>query len=63
MGMSNKKFRNCLIEFDKLKTNLEKEKREFVFDVQTFMRERGIPVRVLFFGDTFGLDIDLNVKN
>lgn len=61
--MTNKRFRNCLIEFDKVKQNLEKEKRTFKFDVTEFMRDKGIPVRVLFFGDTFGLDIDLSFNN
>ena len=61
--MTEKRFKNILIEFDKVTQNLEKEKRTFKFDVQEFMRDRGIPVKVLFFGDTFGLDIDLNVHN
>ena len=47
----NKRFKKCLIEF-------EKTKREFVFNVKEFMRDKGIPVKLTFFGDTFGLDID-----
>lgn len=61
--MSEKRFKNTLIEFEKSKKELEKEKRTFVFDVKEFMLKNGIPVKVLFFGDTFGLDIDLNVHN
>lgn len=61
--MTNKRFRNVLIEFDKVKQNIEREKKTFAFDVKEFMRNKGIPVKVLFFGKTFGLDIDLNVSN
>ena len=61
--MTNKRFRNVLIEFDKVKQNIEREKKTFAFDVKEFMRNKGIPVKVLFFGNTFGLDIDLNVSN
>ena len=61
--MTNKRFRNVLIEFDKVKQNIEREKKTFAFDVKEFMRNKGIPVKVLFFGKTFGLDIDVNVNN
>ena len=61
--MTNKRFRNVLIEFDIVKENIEREKKTFVFDVKEFMRNKGIPVKVLFFGKTFGLDIDINVNN
>ena len=61
--MTNKRFINVLIEFDKVKQNIEREKKIFAFDVKEFMRNKGIPVKVLFFGKTFGLDIDLNVSN
>lgn len=61
--MTNKRFRNVLIEFDKVKQNIEREKKTFAFDVKEFMRNKGIPVKVLFFGKTFGLDIDVNVSN
>lgn len=61
--MTNKRFRNVLIEFDKVKQNIEREKKTFAFDVKEFMRSKGIPVKVLFFGKTFGLDIDVNVSN
>lgn len=56
-------FKNCLIEFDKAKQKLAREKRTFEFDVKEFMRNKGVPVKVLFFGNTFGLDIDLNINN
>lgn len=56
----NKRFRECLIEFDEAKQKLEKEKGTFEFDVIKFMRDKGIIVKVLFFGNTFGLDIDIN---
>ena len=61
--MTNKRFRNVLIEFDEVKQNIEREKKTFAFDVKEFMRNKGIPVRILFFGKTFGLDIDVNVSN
>ena len=61
--MTEKRFKECLIEFDNTVDKLNKEKRIFVFDVKEFMLEYNIPVRVLFFGDTFGLDIDLNIRN
>lgn len=56
-------FKDVLIEFDKARQNLDDAKRTFQIDVIVFMKKRGIPVRVLFFGDSFGLDIDLNVSN
>ena len=61
--MTEKRFKNALIEFEKAKNELKKEKRTFVFDVKEFMLKNGIPIKVLFFGDTFGLDIDLNIHN
>ena len=61
--MTNKRFKNVLIEFDKTKENLKREKKTFEFDVREFMRNKGIPVKILFFGNTFGLDINLNVSN
>lgn len=61
--MTNQRFKNILIEFDKITQNLEREKKTFEFDVKEFMRNKGIPVKILFFGNTFGLDINLNVSN
>ena len=61
--MTEKRFINALIEFDKVKQNIEREKKTFAFDVKEFMRNKGIPVKILFFGKTFGLDIDVNVSN
>lgn len=61
--MTNKRFKNVLIEFDKVKDNLKREKKTFEFDVKEFMKNKGIPVKILFFGNTFGLDIDLNTNN
>ena len=60
--MTNKRFKNILIEFDKVTQNFEREKKTFEMDVKEFMRNKGIPVKILFFGDTFGLDIDLNIS-
>ena len=57
------RFKDVLIEFDKARQNLDDAKRTFQIDVIVFMKKRGIPVRVLFFGNSFGLDIDLNVSN
>lgn len=61
--MTNKRFRNILIEFDKVTQNLVREKKTFEVDVKEFMRNKGIPVKILFFGKTFCLDIDVNVSN
>ena len=57
------KFKDVLIELDKAKQNLKDAKMIFQNDVIIFMRKRGIPVRVLFFGDTFGLDIYRDIHN
>lgn len=57
--MTGKKFKNSLIEFDKAKKELHEQKMDFIFDVKRYMLKNGIHVRVLFFGDTFGLDIIL----
>lgn len=59
----NKQFKNSLIKFNNLKQKLEKEKAVFALDVKYFMRNKGIPVKIQFFGDTFGLDIVLNIRN
>lgn len=61
--MTEKRFRNILIEFDKVTQNLVREKKTFEVDVKEFMRNKGIPVKILFFGKTFCLDIDVNVSN
>ena len=61
--MTNEKFKNALIEFNKASRNLENEKLTFEADITVFMKERGIPVRVEFFIDTFGLDIDYRGPN
>ena len=59
----NKRFKDCLIEFDKAKQDFNEGKIQFVLDVKEFMRDKGIPVKVLFFGNDFGLDFDINVAN
>lgn len=56
-------FKNAIIEFNKEKQRFEREKEIFQIDIKTFMREKGIPVKVYFFGNRFGLDIDLNIHN
>lgn len=61
--MTEKQFKQYLLNFDKAKKTLEQEKMNFKFDVIGFMRNNGIPVKVLFFGNTFGLDIDVNIHN
>ena len=61
--MTKKRFKDVLIEFDKAKRNLENEQQNFRIDVMRFMKNKGIPVRVVFFGDSFGLDIDFDVPN
>jgi len=61
--MTKKGFKKCIIDFNKAKKDLEKSKRDFKYEVMDFMRDKGIPVNVLFFGDTFGLDIRLNIDN
>lgn len=59
----NKQFKDVLIEFDKAKRNLYSAKISFKADVTVFMKERGIPIKVSFFGDAFGLDIDYSVQD
>ncbi len=61
--MTEKQFKDVLIEFDKVKQNLDAARRNFKIDVIVFMKEKGIPVRVVFFGDSFGLDIDFDAPN
>ena len=46
--MTNKRFKNILIEFDKITQNLEREKKTFEFDVKEFMRNKGIPIKILW---------------
>ena len=58
-----KNFKDCLIEFDKAQQNLNKSKAHFILDVRNFMRDKGVPVKVLFFGNTFGIDVDININN
>ena len=60
---TNNHFKDCLIEYDKSKQNLKKNKRKFKYNVIEFMRNKGIPIKVLFFGNTFGLDIAININN
>ena len=52
-----------IIEFDKATQKFENEKRTFEYDVKIFMRDKGIPIKIAFFGSTFGLDIDSDVSN
>ena len=64
--MTNKRFKDCLVEFDKAKQKMEREIIMFKLDIKEFMINKGIPVKVLFFGEigeTFGLEIDLNRDN
>lgn len=61
--MTKKEFKKSIVEFEKAKQELNKSKRKFVFDVKEFMRVHEIPVKVLFFGNTFGLDIEINWNN
>lgn len=63
MCMTEKRFKDCLVEFNNIKQELEYNKLKFAHEVSEFMRNKGIPVKVLFFGDCFGLDIDLNVPD
>lgn len=61
--MTKKEFKKSIVEFEKAKQKLNKSKRKFVFDVKEFMRVHKLTVKVLFFGDTFGLDIVINWDN
>ena len=61
--MTEKQFKKSIIEFDKATQEFNKTKWKFIFDVMEFMKNKGIPVRVLFFGNTFGLDIERNWDN
>ena len=59
----NEQFKEAIIEFDKATQKFENEKRTFEYDVKIFMRDKGIPIKIAFFGSTFGLDIDLDAPN
>lgn len=61
--IENKRFKNFIINYDNVKQDFKKEQRAFKNDVRKFMLDKGIPVKVLFFGNTFGLDIDINFNN
>jgi len=63
LEIEDENFKDCLIEFNKTKQNFNEIKEQFVYDVYDFMENKGILVRVLFFGDTFGLDIKRNWDN
>lgn len=56
-------FKQSVIRFNNAKKDFEKQKRNFKFNVIEFMRNKGIPVRVSFYGDTFGIDIRVDVDN
>ena len=54
----NKHFKQDIINWNNAQEEFKKSKGEFKFDCQEFMRNNGIKgVRLMFFGDTFGLDI------
>ncbi len=59
----NTKFKEEIIKFNDAKEQLKFAKRQFETDVIIFMEKQGIPVRVLFFGDTFGIDIRVSMRN
>lgn len=61
--MTEKRFRDCLIEFDDAKYKLKKERDTFESEVKEFMETNGISVKIKFFGTTFGLDIDFTKPN
>ena len=56
-------FKQSLIDYDKAKKALKYAKAKFEADVMYFMEQYDIPVKVLYFGDTFGLDIRVNTFN
>jgi len=53
----NKRFKQDVIDLNNIKKKFERSKREFKFDCEEFMRNNGIKVKLMFFGDSFGLDI------
>ena len=61
--MTEKRFKESIVAFNNAKRSLEESKQLFKFEVIDFMEDNGIPVRVLFFGDAFGLDIRVDVDN
>ena len=60
--MVNERFKQSLIEFHKSKNDYNKEKGIFASDVEYFMDRQGIPVRVHFFGQRFGVDIKRTIS-
>lgn len=61
--MTEKRFKKSIIVFNDAKRSFEKSKELFEFEVINFMEEKGIPVRILFFVDTFGLDIRVDINS
>ena len=61
--MTNTRFKKRLKEYDELINQLKYDKEEFKYDVIRFMKSRGIPVRINFFGDTFGVDIHITKQD
>lgn len=59
----NKQFKDALIEFDKAKKDFVKNRDKFKFDVMDFMKDKGIPVKVMFFTNFFEVAIDYYAIN
>ena len=56
--MSNYTFKKACEEYANINRNFKNEQIKFETDVERFMREKhNIPIKVLFFGNTFGIDI------
>lgn len=54
----NKRFKQDVIDWNNTIKEFEESKEEFKFDCEEFMRNNAIKgVKLMFFGDAFGLDI------
>ena len=59
----NLRFKRAVTEYNHIISQFEDDKRLFIRDVENFFHKYRIPVKVLFFIDCFGIDINVNMNN
>ena len=59
----NNIFKRDLLIYKKAQEQFDKDKKRFRTEIILFFGKYDIPVKVLFFGKTFGIDIDINLSN
>lgn len=55
--MSNYCFKRGISVYNNAKNQYKEDLKQFKYDVINFMLEYDIPVKIYFFGNTFGIDI------